>query len=214
MDRPSTFVQVDEVTGADSLAPLSCADALSQRDNPLVLFTPALLFTRGGFDRDPVIEFDARFPAESSDLRPFSVDLAREHERFFHGFGVMPAPGRTRPVNWDKRIYAIDQRRQDECFEFLGGIAYSNPKAQWFANSFLHAVTVPDPTSKTGQILEVHVVGVISNKIVVYAETQLNAPAVVRQIDASKLQSLPRGIYRAGAMSGFNGKDPLDIREG
>lgn len=213
MDRPDTFVQVDAVTGADSVAPISCADAFSQRENPLVLFTPALLFTRGGFDRDPVIEFDARFPASSRDMRPFSVDLARDSERFFRGFGAMPAPGRPRVVNWDKRIYAIDQRRQEECFEFLGGIAYSDPKKQWFANSFLHTVTIPDPTSKTGQILDVHVVGVISNKIVVYVEPQLNAPAVVRQISADKLHSLPRSIYKAGAISGFNGKDPLDMRE-
>jgi len=214
MDRFDKFVKVDAVTGADPLARLSCADAFSQRDNPLVLFTPALLFTLGGFDRDPVVEFDARFPAESRDLRPFSVDLARDHERFFAGFGVMPPPGRQRIVNWDKRIYAIDQRRQEECFEFMGGIAYSNPKTQWFANSFLHAVTIPDPTSKTGQTLEVHVVGVMSNRFVVYADEQINGPAVVRQVSVNKLHTLPRNIYRAGAMSGFNGTDPLDIQEG
>lgn len=214
MARPSTFTQIDAVTNADTIASLSCADALNQRENPLVLFTAALLFTHGRFDRDPVVEFDARFPAESRDLRPFSVDLARDHERFFAGFGVMPAPGRSRPVNWDKRIYAIDRRRQEECFEFLGGIAYSDPKTHWFANSFLHKVIVPDPTSKTGQVLEVHVVGVMSNRFVIYVDEQIKGPAVVRQIDASKLQSLPRNIYRAGAMSGFNGTDPLDIREG
>jgi hypothetical protein len=213
MDRPDTFVKVDSITGADALAHLSCADAFNQRDNPLVLFTPALLFTRGGFDRDPVIEFDARFPAASSDMRPFAVDLARDHERFFSGFGIMPAPGRQRVVNWDKRIYAIDYRRQEECFEFLGGIAYSNPKAQWFANSFLHAVTIPDPTSKTGQVLEIHVVGIMSNKFVVYVDEQPNAPAVVRQLSTNKLHMLPRAVYRAGAMSGFNGVDPLDTKD-
>lgn len=213
MNRPNTFVQIDEITGADSIAPLSCSDALSQRDNPLVLFTAALLFTRGGFDRDPVVEFDARFPADSADLRPFFVDLARDHERFFSGFGVMPAPGRQKPINWDKRLYCIDQRRKDECFEFLGGIAYSNPSAQLFANSFLQSVTIPDPTSRTGQVLEVHVAGVMSNKFVVYAEPQINAPAVVRQVRTDQPHLIPHGIYQAGIMSGFNGKDPLDMRE-
>jgi hypothetical protein len=213
MNRPNTFVQIDEITGADSIAPLSCADALNQRDNPLVLFTAALLFTRGGFDRDPVVEFDARFPADSDGLRPFFVDLAREHERFFSGFGVTPAPGRQKPINWDKRLYCIDQRRKDECFEFLGGIAYSNPAAQLFANSFLQAVTIPDPTSRTGQVLEVHVAGVMSNRFVVYAEPQINAPAIARQVSTDQPHLIPHSIYQAGIMSGFNGKDPLDMRE-
>lgn len=213
MTRPNTFVQLDEITGADSIAPLSCSDALARRDNPLVLFTAALLFTRGGFDRDPVVEFNARFPADSHDLRPFFVDLVRERERFFSGFGVTPAPGRQRAIDWDKRVYCIDQRRKEECFEFLGGIAYSNPGAQLFATSFLHAVTIPDPTSRTGQVLEVHVVGVMSNKFVVYAESQLNAPAIARQVSATQPHLIPHSIYQAGIMSGFNGKDPLDMRE-
>lgn len=213
MKRPDTFVKIDEVTDADAIAPLSCADAFNQRENPLALFTAALLFTHGGFDRDPVIEFDARFPAETQDLRPFFVDLARDHERFFAGFGVMPAPGRQRPVNWDKRLYCIDQRRKDECFEFLGGIAYSNPAAGLFASSFMQTVTVPDPTSRTGQTLEINVVGVMSNQFVVYAETQLNAPAVARRVSTAQPHLIPHSIYQAGIMSGFNGKDPLDMRE-
>jgi hypothetical protein len=213
MKRPDTFVKIDEVTGADSIAPLSCADAFNQRESPLVLFTAALLFTRGGFDRDPVIEFDARFPAESADQRPFCVDLARDHELFFSGFGFTPPPGKQRPINWNKRIYCIDQRRKDECFEFLGGIAYSNPTTHLFASSFLHAVRVPDPTSRTGQILEIHVVGVMSNKFVVYAEEQAGAPAVARSVSTSQPHLIPTGIYKAGIMSGFNGKDPLDMRE-
>lgn len=213
MKRPDTFVKIDEVTGADAIAPLSCADALNQRENPLALFTAALLFTHGGFDRDPVVEFDARFPADTQDLRPFFVDLARDHELFFSGFGVMPSPGRQRAVNWDKRLYCIDQRRKDECFEFLGGIAYSNPAVGLFASSFMQTVTVPDPTSRTGQTLEINVVGVMSNKFVVYAETQLNAPAIARRVSTAQPHLIPHSIYQAGIMSGFNGKDPLDMRE-
>lgn len=213
MKRPDTFVKIDEVAGADSIAPLSCADAFNQRENPLVLFSAALLFTHGGFDRDPVIEFDARFPAESSDLRPFCIDLARSSERFFSGFGVLPAPGRQRAINWDKRLYCIDQRRKEECFEFFGGIAYSNPAAHLFASSFLHSVVVPDPTSRTRQVLEINVVGVMSNKFVVYAEAQLNAPAIARRVSTAQPHLIPTDIYKAGIMSGFNGKDPLDMRD-
>ena len=213
MKRPDTFVQIDEVIGADSIAPLSCADAFSRREHPLVLFTAALLFTHGGFDRDPVVEFDARFPAESKDLRPFFVDLARDKERFFSGFGVMPAPNRPRAVNWDKRLYCIDHRRKEECFEFLGGIAYSNQRTHVFASSFMQTVLIPDPTSRTGQTLEVHVAGVMSNKFVVYVEPQFNGPAVARQISTAHPHLIPPSIYKAGLMAGFNGKDPLDMRD-
>ncbi|NDD53100.1 hypothetical protein EBZ39_04335 [bacterium] len=213
MKRPDTFVQIDEVIGADSIAPLSCADAFSRREHPLVLFTGALLFTHGGFDRDPVIEFDARFPAESKDLRPFFVDLARDKERFFFGFGVMPAPNRPQAVNWDKRLYCIDHRRKEECFEFLGGIAYSNQHTHVFASSFMQTVLIPDPTSRTGQTLEVHVAGVMSNKFVVYVEPQFNGPAVARRVSTAHSHLIPPSIYKAGLMAGFNGKDPLDMRD-
>jgi hypothetical protein len=213
MSRPSTFTQVDVVSDADNVAALSCADALHQRDNPLVLFTAALLFTRGGFDRDPVVEFDARFPAESADLRPFCVDLAKADERFFSGFGTMPAPGKNRPVNWDKRLYCIDQRRQEECFEFLSGIAYSNPKAQMFANTFSQAVTLVDPTSKIGQFLDVTVFGVLANQFVVYLEPQLTGIPVVRKVSTANPDMIPRSIRAAGLVGGFTGKDPLDIRD-
>jgi hypothetical protein len=213
MTRPETFTKVEPVSGAEQVAALSCADALHQRENPLVLFSAALLFTHGGFDRDPVAEFDARFPAESADLRPFYVDLARDGEYFFSGFGSMPAPGRQRVVNWDKRVYCIDQRRKDECFEFLGGIAYSNPKAKLFANSFLHPVSVPDPTSKIGQFLDITVVGVMSNSFVVYLEPQWNAPAIVRKVSTTQPGLIPHSIHAAGILGGFTGKDPLDMRD-
>lgn len=213
MTRPDTFVKIDEVTGADAIARLSCADAFNQRENPLVLFTAALLFTRGGFDRDPVVEFDARFPAESAELRPFFVDLARDGERFFSGFGVVPAPGGQRPVNWDKRLYCVDQRRKEECFEFLGGIGYSSPAAQLFASSFMHVVRVPDPTSRTAQMLEINVVGVMSNKFVIYAAERLNAPAAAQSVSTAQPHLIPTDIYKAGIMSGFNGNDPLNMRD-
>jgi hypothetical protein len=213
MKRPDTFVKIDEVTGADAIARLSCADTFSQREHPFVLFTAAALFTRGGFDRDPVIEFDARFPAESKDLRPFFIDLTHPRECFFSGFGLSPPPGRQRAVNWDKRLYCIDHRRKDECFEFLGGIAYSNQNANLFASSFMQALLIPDPTSRTGQTLEVHVVGIMANKFVVYVEPQFNGPAVVRRVSTAQPHLIPPSIYKAGLMAGFNGKDPLEMRD-
>ena len=211
--RPKTFTQLDPVTDANAVEKLSCADALNQRENPLVLFTAALLFTHAGFDRDPVVEFDARFPADSADLRPFFVDLAKDNEYFFSGLGMMPAPGRQKPVNWDKRLYCIDQRRSEECFEFLGGIAYSNPKTKMFANSFMHKIRVPDPTSKSGQFLEINAVGAMTNKAAVYFEERVNGPASVRVTSTSTATGVPSDIRVAGILGGFNGQDPLDMRD-
>lgn len=213
MDRPDTFREVDVITSADHVPQLSFSDALQNRDNPVVLFTPALLFTHGGFDRDPVIEFDARFPAESEDLRPFCIDLTREDEFFFRGFGIMPAPGKRRAVNWDKRVYGIPATRKEACFEFLGGIAFSNPKLAIFANTFSHVVSVPDPTSRTGQVVDITVFGVMSNAWVVYAATSFQKPAIVRVVSMKAPAAIPQAIREAGLLGGFTGEDPMTMRD-
>jgi hypothetical protein len=213
MDRPDTFREAEVIVGADAVQTLSFFDALQSRDEPVVLFTPALLFTYGGFDRDPVVEFDARFPAESADARPFCVDLTREHEFFFSGFGIMPSPGRQRSVNWDKRVYGIVASRKEECFEFLGGIAFSNPKIAMFANSLQHDVVVPDPTSRSGQVITVTVFGVMSNKDVVYAVTRPGFPARVQRVKMSAQEQIPTAIREAGLLGGFTGEDPLSMRD-
>jgi hypothetical protein len=178
-----------------------------------VLFTPALLFTHGGFDRDPIIEFDARFPAETEDLRPFCIDLTRDTEFFFRGFGTMPAPGKQRSVNWDKRVYGISETRKEECFEFLGGIAFSNPKLAIFSNTFSHLVSVPDPTSRSGQVIDITVFGVMSNAWVVYAATRFQKPAIVRVVSMKAPAAIPKAIREAGLLGGFTGEDPLIMRD-
>ena len=139
--------------------------------------------------------------------------LFRSSEYFFSGFGVMPAPGRQKIINWDKRVYCIDSRRKEECFEFLGGIAYSNAKTSLFASSFMHSVVVPDPTSKRGQTLEIAVVGAMTNLFAVYLESRLNAPAVVRKINATQMHTIPRHIQAASILGGFTGEDPLKMRD-
>jgi hypothetical protein len=213
MARPDTFREVDVISGADAVPTISFADALASRDDPVVLFTPALLFTHGGFDRDPVIEFDARFPAESSDLRPFCVDLTRDHEFFFRGFGSLPAPGHQRIVNWDKRVYGIPNSRKEECFSFLGGIAFSNPKTGVFANTFSNVVPVLDPTSRTGQFVDITVFGVMSNVAVVYVERRLRGPGIVRSVSMKAYNAIPKAIREAGLLGGFTGEDPLIMRD-
>jgi hypothetical protein len=213
MSRPDTFREVDVISGADAIPVISFTDAISQRDNPVVLFTPALLFTHGGFDRDPVIEFDARFPAESSNLRPFCIDLTRDREFFFKGFGNLPAPSRQKIINWDKRVYGIAAERKEECFEFLGGIAFSNPKTGVFANTFSHVIHVTDPTSRSGQVLDITVFGVMSNVAIVYVEQRLKGPGIVRSVSMKAYNAIPKSIREAGLPGGFTGEDPLSMRD-
>lgn len=214
MTRPDSFREVSNITDADPVPTLSCSDVLRQRDRPVSLFTPALLFTHGGFDRDPVIEFDARYPAESPDLRPFGIDLRRDHEFFFNGLGVKPAPGRKTSVNWDKRLYAIDASREEECFGFLGGISFSNPKTGFFGNSFSYRVLIPDPTSsRASDILSVTIFGVYSNTFIALLLEQFNRPAIVKRVSTPADGSVPALLRGANIITGYDGKDPLDMRD-
>lgn len=212
MKRPDTFIEVPEITGADAIPVLSCADALRRRENPVTLFTPAILFTHGGFDRDPVMEFDARFPAESRDLRPFCIDLKKDHEFFFEGLGIMPPPGLTRPVNWDKRLYAIDQRRAEECIGFLSGIAYSNPKAGIFGSGFTYGLDITDPTSMKNDRLLVAIIGVISNTSVLFLEPRPTERPIFRKYKTTDGR-LPAGLRTQTIFTNFDGEDPLKMRD-
>lgn len=213
MAAPKIFTDVGAVTNADDIVALSCGDALRQSGRDLVLFTPALLVTHGGFDRDPVIEFDARFPAPSADQRPFSVDLKKEHENFFTGLGAHALPGRTRPVNWDKRLYAIDATRAEECFAFLGGIAFSDPKTAYFASVFSYDLAVPDPTARVVACLQVKVFGVISNTAVHMLRPALQGPPKAKTIVLASAASALNFLSSQQFLSPFTGTDPLEARD-
>jgi hypothetical protein len=213
MDRPNSFRQVDAVVAADDIARLSCADALSRREKPVALFTPALLVAHGGFDRDPVIEFDARFPAASKDMRPFYVDLQRDDEFFFRGLGVTPLAGRATPVAWDKRLYCIAEERAEECFEFIGGIAFSDPRTGMFANVFSYDITTLDPTSRRGQMLTVKVFGVASNLFMSFLEERPNKPPRAKKIPMTSAQQTADFLRAHKIVSQFDGSDPLKMRD-
>lgn len=180
MDRPKTFTEVDAVTGDFEVPRLCVSDALRGMKNEVRLFTPALLITHGGFDRDPVREFDARFPAETADARPFVIDLQRENEFFFRGLGVVTLACHKKPINWDKRIYAIHVDRAEECFDFLNGIAFSAPDRGYYANALSYDLKIKDPTSKIVASLDVKIFGVLANNFVAYMANDFVAPRAVK----------------------------------
>jgi hypothetical protein len=214
MAPPAPFTRVDAITNADEIAARSCSESLRGLNRQISLFTPALLITSGRFDRDPVIEFDARFPAESADLRPFCIDLKpTTDELFFSGLGVRAIPGRPRPVNWDKRLYGIAQTREEECFAFLSGIAFSDAKTGYFASTFAYDLTIPDPTSRFNEMLPVKVFGVISNQFIAMLERRVTGPAVVRHVPVPNETAALNFLQQNGILSSFNGNDPLIICE-
>jgi|LakMenEpi03Aug12_release.lakeMendotaPanAssembly.Ray.scaffolds.fasta_scaffold183724_1 hypothetical protein len=214
MSTHGPIYELDAITNADRIVTRSCADVLRGFSKKVALFTPALLLTHGGFDRDPVTEFDARFPVEDADSRPFCIDLKPDtNEFFFSGLGVRRLPGYPLPVNWDKRVYGVDKEREEECFAFLSGIAFSDPKTGFFASVFAYDITIPDPTSWFNETLVVKVLGVISNKFITMLEKRLTGPAGVRQIPVPSATAALGFLQQNGILSPFTENDPLDIRE-
>lgn len=214
MNTPKpVLLEIDPVTHAEDISPMSCADILGRREHPVALFTPALLLTHGGLDRDPVIEFNALCPTLDPDLKPFVVDLKKEQERFFEGVGSVTLPGRKTPTDFDRRLYAIDARRADECFEFLGGIAFSNPKTNFFAQTCVHDVKIPDPTSKKHQLLTVKVFGVVANSFVAMLQERLMQPAIALKVNLPSGAAQSAFLRQCGIVGIFDGVDPLRNRE-
>lgn len=212
MRRPNTFTEIENITNADEIRPLSCAEALRNTGRELVLFTPALLMTHGGLDRDPVMEFDARYDIPGDDYRPFVVDLKRDHERFFDGLGLHALPGRTKPVNWDQRLYAINKEYAGDCFEFIGGIAWSDPKTGFFAEVMSFDMVIPDPTSKSGETLDVKVFGVLSNRLIAYLENRPGTTPLARCVQNTG-GPLPANVPRTNFLGVVPRVDPLKMRD-
>lgn len=207
------FQTAENIHNADPTPRLSCADVLRNRQPEVALFTPALLVTHGNFDRDPVVEFAARFPA-SKQLQPFCIELTQPEEFFFEGLGVKAVGQKTTPVHWDRRLYAIDIARKDECFAFLNGIAFSDPKNGFFASTFSYDIMIPDPTSKRQEMLPVAVFGVLANKFVaLFRSRPFRCPIAVNipmnsQISAAQFLGKQYGIFVPGKFY-----DPIEQRD-
>ena len=211
MIRPNSFQEVDVISNADEIKQISCSEALRNRGKNFCLFTPALLVTHGGFDRDPVIEFDARYDLPA-DFRPFCIQLKREHERFFAGLGVKAIPGYP-PVDWDRRLYAIDEEYAGDCFEFIGGIAWSDPKRSYFASVMSYDMVIPDPTSRLGETLTVKVFGVMGSRFLAFLEARLPVCPIARCVPFSG-GALPARLPRDNFLGVAPTEDPLQMREG
>lgn len=138
-------IQFSDTLHAGGVKNLEFADALSGRQS-VSLFSPAILITHGGFDRDPVKEYNAFAPADSIDQEPFCIDLRFRDHVFFAGLGRSRATPHMPAINWDQRLYGIDKTRSEECFAFIRGIAFKQQNGRLF-QSFSHELVLRDPTS-------------------------------------------------------------------
>jgi hypothetical protein len=116
-------------------------------------------------------------------------------------------------VNWDKRLYCISKSRAEECFGFISGIAFSNPKTGFFASVFPYEIQIPDPTSSRNQFLPVTIFGVIANTFVATLEAQSNKPAIARKIHMPTPNAGIEFLAAKKIVTIFDGTDPLNMRE-
>ena len=204
------FQKVDDVTHADSVAPRAVADVLRNFTGDVSLFTPALLVTYGGFDRDPVMEFAARFPAETQAAAPFCIDLKpTTDELFFQKLGVSKLPGTNELVNWDKRLYGITSARAEECFSFLNGIAFSDLSRGFFASSFSYPLSIADPTCALGKSrLDVKIFAVVSNMFVSILDATAGDPPVARTIPLDSSTAALKVMQERNLLTNFTGVNP------
>jgi len=212
MERPDTFIEVEVADPTIAIPRLCVSDALRGLAHSVRLFTPALLLTHGGFDRDPVREFVFRAEIEKPDERPFVIDLKRDHERFFTGLGAAPLRPGGRPVNWDQRLYAVPEQHADDCFSFLGGLAFSNPAQNFYASTLSYDLQICDPTSTVKAPLTVKIFGVLANTFVAYIETAFFAPRPVKRIGATGFK-LSDVIPAQNLLFTPVDDDPLKMRE-
>lgn len=212
MRRSSEFREVDDVSGAYNAPTIALSDVLRQKAQDFFLFTPALLLTHSEFDRDPVVEFAVRSPAEK-DLLPFCIDARQASRPFFTGLGEKQLPGRQKFVDWDRRLYCVDASRKEDCISFIGGIVFSNPKSGTFGVSFYYDISIPDPTAREPSELQVGVFGVRTNKHVAFLMPHIHKPAAVKVVPADKLFLCPPRVIEACALSAQFTADPLNMRE-
>lgn len=103
-------------------------------------FTTGVIHATTIFDRDPIAEFNNRFPADSNDDLPMAIDYANP---FFKGLGVGLISGM--PVNLDHRLYAIRRHRWEAIRNCICGIAMMHRSTAFYAKLAFYEMEIVDP---------------------------------------------------------------------
>ncbi len=154
------------------------ANSLFEMRNEFKFFTPALLVTHGGFDRDPVGEYIAHRGNDPAG-GPFCVDVDLP---FFSGLPpcLLGRPPYAEMVDWNCRMYAVHNSRFEDLRDFIAGITVSDPQRTKVTLVGYYNITVVD-TTHTGaggfttsfNALDVTVFGVDSSQGTVYISPPL-----------------------------------------
>lgn len=176
------FQRTDSVTNPTALRQLSCLETLREQRGDVRCFTPAVLLTHAYLPVDPAQDFASRFPAPPS-RQPFCVELPPNAPPFFSGLPVTVL--NNRPVDWNRRLYAIAAERAKECFDFLAGIGVTGAD-NFFASAVMYEFSMPDPLSRTSPrgTIDVTAFGVFSNNKITYLAPRFDYPPKLLTIDA------------------------------
>jgi hypothetical protein len=141
------------------------------------LFSHGLLFTHGGWDRDPLSDYLAEW---SPEFAPFVIDLP---SRVFFGMECRDERGRHR-TEWCYKLLAIRHEGWEELFAFMSLVGAVHRDSGYLAKLLAQVVPVPDALKLERKAFsldvcpqtEVVVFGIDSNKRAVYVEPAKNPP--------------------------------------
>jgi len=151
------------------------------------LFSHGLLFTHGGWDRDPISDYLAEWGPEYS---PFVIELPR---RAFLGMECKDERGRHRP-DWCYKLLAICHEGWEELFAFMSLVGAIQRDSGYMARLLAQVIHVPDilALEKKADLpaayptVEAVIFGIDSNKRAVFCE-----PAKVPPLDKPKVKLVP-----------------------
>jgi hypothetical protein len=137
------------------------------------------------FDRDPVTEYLKLHPTLLQEEAPLAIDHS---ESFFEGLGMCLVAGR--PVNFDRRIYAILRDHWLPFRDMVSGIAMMHKASKFYARTNFYELNIVDPFAlKRKTVVDelptvaVTVFGVSSNRSFAYIEPRSypTLPALVTE---------------------------------
>jgi len=151
------------------------------------LFSHGLLFTHGGWDRDPISDYLVEWSPEHV---PFVIDLP---SRVFFGMECKDENGRHRP-EWCYKLLAVRHEGWEELFAFMSLVGAIQRDTGYLAKLLAQVVPVPDVLALEKRsnlpsvcpVVEVVVFGIDSNKRAVFCE-----PAKVLPLDKPKIKIVP-----------------------
>lgn len=151
------------------------------------LFTHGLLFTHGGWDRDPIIDYLMEWGPEHV---PVVIDLPK---RVIFGMECKDERGRHRS-DWCYKLLAVRHEGWDELFDWMSLIGAIDRDHNYVARLLAQEIPVPDVLAlektialpKSCPMVDVAVFGVDSNKHAAFVE-----PAKAPPIDKPKVRVVP-----------------------